>query len=76
MGDALPSQIDSKRLHNVPGGVVNDPKAKGSTRYEKHIRQKGGDVEFGASEGPYVDKPPSDENLSDGAATDKVERKM
>jgi hypothetical protein len=32
-GDALPSQIGSKRMHNVPGGVVHDPQAKGSSRF-------------------------------------------
>jgi hypothetical protein len=72
----LPSQVDSKRLHPVPGGVVNDPNAKGSLRYEKHIRQKGGDVEHGASEGPSVDKVPGDEELGDQEAMDKVDGKV
>ena len=75
-GDTLPTQTDSKRLHPVPGGVVHDPKAKGSTRYEKHIRQKGPDLDYGASEGPGVDRPPGDEELRDEEAIDKVERKI
>lgn len=60
----------------MPGGVVNDPNAKGSSRYEKHIRQKGGDVEHGASDGPMVEKAPGDEDLGDEEAMDKVERKI
>lgn len=75
-GDTLPAQTDSKRLHPVPGGVVHDPKAKGSKRYEKHIRQKGSDLDYGASEGPGVDKAPGDEELGDEEAMDKVERKV
>ena len=75
-GDAMPSQTDSKRLHNVPGGVTHDPQAKGSTRFEKHKVQSGGDVEFGAGEGPQVDRAPGDEQLSDNQAMDKVERKV
>jgi hypothetical protein len=75
-GDALPSQTDSKRLHDVPGGVVNDPAAKGSTRYEKHVRQDGADVEYGAGEGPGVDRAPGDEGMAVGEAMDKVERKV
>jgi hypothetical protein len=55
---------------------VNDPNAKGSLRYEKHIRQKGGDVEHGASEGPSVDKVPGDEELGDQEAMDKVDGKV
>jgi len=27
-GDALPPQVDSKRLHNVPGRATNDPFAE------------------------------------------------
>lgn len=75
-GDALPPQIDSKRLHSVPGGVVNDPAAKGSTRYEKHIKQKGADIDHGAGEGPGVDKPPGDEGMDDDEAMAKVERQI
>lgn len=71
----MPSQTDSKRLHNVPGGVVHDTNAKGSTRYEKHIVQDS-NVNHGASAGPRVDKAPGDEELSDEAAMDKVERKV
>jgi len=74
-GDTMPSQTDSKRLHNVPGGVVHDPNAKGSTRREQHIVGDS-DVNHGASEGPGVDRAPGDEGLSDDAAMDKVERKV
>ena len=73
-GDSLPSQVDSKRLHNVPGGVVHDPNAKGSTRYEKHIKGPS-DVEAGASEGPLVDRAPGEEDLTDEQAMDRLERK-
>lgn len=73
-GDALPSQVDSKRLHNVPGGVVHNPMAKGSTRYEKHIKQAS-DVDAGASEGPQVDRAPGEEDLGDEQAMDQLERK-
>jgi hypothetical protein len=75
-GDALPSQTDSKRLHDVHGGVVNDPAAKGSTRYEKYVRQEGADVEYGAGEGPGVDRVPGDEGMAVGEAMNKVERKV
>ncbi|KAL9109343.1 MAG: hypothetical protein Q9227_005973 [Pyrenula ochraceoflavens] len=74
-GDSLPSTVDSKRLHNVPGGVVNDPTAKGSTRYEQHVRQKGPDEEYGAAEGPYVSAPPGREGDSADKVTEDVERK-
>ena len=47
---------------------MNDPKAKGSTRYEKHISQKESDFEYGASKGPGVDKAPGDEELGEGRA--------
>jgi hypothetical protein len=76
LGDTLPSQTDSKRLHPVPGGVVNDPRAKGSTRYEKHIRQKGSDLDHEAGEGPGVEKAPGMEELGDEEAMDNVERKL
>ena len=72
-GDTLPAQVDSKRLHNVPGGVVQDPNAKGSTRYAKHIVQPSG-ME-GASEGPGVQRAPGDEDISDQQAMDQMERK-
>ena len=76
IGDALPSQISSKRMHDVPGGVVHDPQAKGSTRSEKHKVGKERDQELGAAEGPQVDKPPGDEDLPDEEVMDKVERKV
>lgn len=73
-GDTLPSQIDSKRLHNVPGGVVQNPIAKGSTRYNEHVASHS-EVEQGASDGPRVDKAPGDEEITDEAAMDKAERR-
>lgn len=73
-GDALPSQVDSKRLHNVPGGVTNDPAAKGSIRYTKHKAQES-EFETGASEGAQVDAAPGDEELSPEEAMDKTERR-
>jgi hypothetical protein len=76
IGDALPSQIGSKRMHDVPSGVVHDPQAKGSTRFEKHKVQNESDLELGASEGPRVDRVPGDEDLADEEVMDKVERKV
>lgn len=46
-GDSLPSEVGSKRLHNV----AEQDLTKGSQRYDKHVRQKGSDQEKGASEG-------------------------
>ena len=51
-GDALPSDIASKRLHND----VNPDLSKGHQRYDKHVKQKGSDQEKGASEGPTEDE--------------------
>lgn len=73
-GDALPAQVGSKRLHQVPGGVTHDDNAKGSTRYTEHIKQPT-DEDKGASEGPQVERAPGDEQLTDEQAMDKVERK-
>lgn len=72
-GDALPSQVDSKRLHNAPGGVTSDPFAKGSTRMTAH---KTMESEFvaGASEGPLADRAPGQEELSDEQVMDNIER--
>ena len=69
----MPAQTDSKRLHNVPGGVVNDPAAKGSTRYEQHIRQKGSDQEHGASEGADVEAPPGMEDVTQEELRDRID---
>lgn len=74
-GDALPSQVDSKRLHNVPGGVTHDDNAKGSDRYTKHIAQQS-HLETGASDGPGTERAPGDENLTEEQAMDKLERKV
>ncbi|KAL2042858.1 hypothetical protein N7G274_004618 [Stereocaulon virgatum] len=51
-GDTMPSEVGSKRLHNV----VNADLSKGHGRYDKHVRQKGSDQEKGASEGPEEDE--------------------
>lgn len=51
-GDALPSEIGSKRLHND----VSQDLSKGHQRYDKHVRQKGSDQEKGASEGATEDE--------------------
>jgi hypothetical protein len=74
-GDTLPATIDSKRLHNVPGGVTNDPGAKGSTRATEHARQKP-DVEVGASDGPGVQTPIGLEEQSVDAQRDAVDSKQ
>lgn len=47
IGDAVPSEVDSRRLHNV----VNQDISKGHGRMDKHVAQKGSDQEKGASEG-------------------------
>ncbi|KIW10334.1 hypothetical protein PV08_11296 [Exophiala spinifera] len=73
-GDSLPSQVDSKRLHAVPGGVTEDPFAKGSTRMTAH-KKNPSDFDKGASEGPRTDKAPGQEELSDDQVMDQVERK-
>jgi hypothetical protein len=73
-GDSLPSQVDSKRLHNVPGGVTEDPFAKGSTRMTAHKKQES-EFETGASDGPYTDKAPGQEEISDEQAMDNIERR-
>lgn len=54
----------------MPGGVEQDPFAKGSTRMAKHKVQ---DSNF--DETAMVDRAPGDENLTDEQAMDKLERK-
>ncbi|KIX10003.1 uncharacterized protein Z518_01084 [Rhinocladiella mackenziei CBS 650.93] len=73
-GDSLPSQVDSKRLHSVPGGVTHDPSTKGSTRMTKHTKQQS-DFVTGASEGPWTDRIPGQEGISDEEAMDNIERR-
>ncbi|KIW97110.1 uncharacterized protein Z519_02502 [Cladophialophora bantiana CBS 173.52] len=73
-GDSLPTQVDSKRLHSVPGGVTHDPFAKGSTRMTEHKVQSSDYVQ-GASEGPRTDRAPGQEGLSEEQVTDKIERR-
>ncbi|KAL9617716.1 MAG: hypothetical protein Q9160_007490 [Pyrenula sp. 1 TL-2023] len=77
-GDSLPSTVDSKRLHNVPGGVPNDPQAKGHPRYEKHVRQGAADEVLGAGEGPYAEQTvnPEEGERARDEATEKLERKL
>ena len=50
-GDALPSEIGSKRLHHD----LSQDLSKGHQRYDKHVRQKGSDQEKEASEGATED---------------------
>ncbi|KAK4931145.1 hypothetical protein LTR66_016060 [Elasticomyces elasticus] len=69
-GDALPPQVDSKRLHAVPGGVTHDPTAKGSTRYTNHAVQKS-DIETGAADGSGFERAPGDESLTEEQAQEK-----
>lgn len=76
IGDALPSQIGSKRLHDVPSGVVHDPHAKGSTRFEKHKVQKDGDQALGAGEGLQAERVPGDEDLADEKVMNKIDHKV
>jgi len=73
-GDSLPSHVDSKRLHAVPGGVVEHPGAKGETRTAAHSKQESA-FEVGASEGPRAEKPPGQEELSDEQVMDNIERR-
>jgi len=72
-GDTLPATVDSKRLHNVPGGVTHDNVAKGSTRMTAHKAQPN-NFGGGASDGPKTDKAPGQEDLSDEQAMDQIER--
>ncbi|KAL9607049.1 MAG: hypothetical protein Q9167_008003 [Letrouitia subvulpina] len=46
-GDALPAEVASKRTHELG----NPNLSKGHARYDKHVRQKGGDEELGAAGG-------------------------
>ncbi|ETN40447.1 uncharacterized protein HMPREF1541_04724 [Cyphellophora europaea CBS 101466] len=74
-GDALPAQTMGKRLHNVPGGVTQDPQAKGSTRFEAH-KAGDSDITRGATEGSLVDQDAVGlENLTPEQAADKVGHK-
>ena len=74
-GDALPAQAHSKRLHNVPGGVTQDPQAKGSTRFEAH-KAVDSNINRGATEGSAVNQDiPGLENLTPEQAADKVGHK-
>ncbi|MCJ1273533.1 hypothetical protein MMC21_001326 [Puttea exsequens] len=52
IGDSMPSETSSKRLHNV----MNPDISKGHGRYDKHVAQKGSDQEKGASEGATEDE--------------------
>ena len=46
-GDSLPAEVGSKRLHNVVQGDLS----KGHGRFDKHVQQKGSDLDKEASEG-------------------------
>lgn len=62
-------------MHDVPGGVTQDPQAKGSTRFEAH-KASGPDVDRGATEGSAVDQDvPGLEDLTPEQAAEKVGRK-
>jgi hypothetical protein len=59
-------------MHNVPGGVTQDPQAKGSTRFEAH-KASDSNVERGATEGSNVEQDvPGLEELTPEQAADKV----
>jgi len=60
IGDQLPAQVESKRLHFSP----NNPLAKGHDRYDKHTRQKESDLERFQGEGAQVDPEPGEEGES------------
>jgi len=75
-GDAMPGHTDTKRLHAVPGGVVHNPEAKGSTRRAAHVAEKRGGVDPQPSDGPYVDRAPGMEDLDDQEAMDQVDTKV
>ena len=63
-------------MHDIPGGVVHDPQAKGSSRFEMHKVRKESGQELDPGEGPQVDKPPGDEDLPDEEVMNRVERKV
>lgn len=58
-GDALPAQVESKRLHMS----ANNPLAKGHDRYDKHTVQKESDLERYAGEGAGMEEVPGEEGL-------------
>ncbi|KAE9370604.1 hypothetical protein N431DRAFT_546408 [Stipitochalara longipes BDJ] len=68
--NALPSEINSKRLHHFG----NEDQAKGSARYDKHVRQKETDQDKYATEGSDVDLQPSEEERM--AKTDRPDEEM
>lgn len=47
-GDTLPAEVGSKRLHFLG----NPDASKGDNRADKHGKQKGSDIEHGASNAP------------------------
>jgi len=61
---ALPSQIGSECLYDVPSGVVHGPQAKGSIRFENHKFHDVSDYNAAAGGRPQVDKAPRDEELA------------
>lgn len=62
-------------MHNVPGGVTQDPQAKGSTRFEAH-KASAPDEERGATDGSGVEQNvPGLEDLTPEQAAEQVGRK-
>ncbi|KAL8993275.1 MAG: hypothetical protein Q9188_007374 [Gyalolechia gomerana] len=51
-GDAIPAEAGSKRLHELGNADLS----KGHARYDKHVRQKGSDLEKGAAGGEDAEK--------------------
>ncbi|KAK4507367.1 hypothetical protein PRZ48_001102 [Zasmidium cellare] len=67
IGDQLPPQIESKRLHNGP----NDSVAKGHDRVDKHRKQQESDLERYQGAGAAADPAPGDEQLSQDQLRDR-----
>jgi len=57
-GDQLPAGVESKRL-----GEGGNDLAKGSTRYDRHTRNKESELESKAGEGAGIDEVPGEEEI-------------
>lgn len=68
-GDALPAEVESKRLHFG----ANNPSSKGHDRDDKHSKQKESDLERYAGDGAEVDVAPGEEESSQDALRDRRE---
>jgi hypothetical protein len=66
----LPSEVESKRLHHFG----NEGLAKGSARYDKHVRQTESYQDKYATEGSNVDLQPSEEERM--ARTDRPDEEI